>query len=189
MEKLIIVNGAQGSGKTTVTDYIRNKLNYTNLYRLSGTSDPSIQGKNKTIKMYENLLLYLKNMEGLSINLLFDQIFITEEVYDRLGKKEYSFTKEYNYFMDKLSNLNYDIYIITLYLSKEDDYIKRLDRPGKHDVKYSLYNKENSILQQKVYLEIAEEIKEKYNNINIINIDNSKEEKIVKKEIDEILNL
>ena len=188
-EKLIIVNGAQGSGKTTVTDYIRNKLNYTNLYRLSGTSDPSIQGKNKTIKMYENLLLYLKNMEGLSINLLFDQIFITEEVYDRLGKKEYSFTKEYNYFMDKLSNLNYDIYIITLYLSKEEDYIKRLDRPGKHDVKYSLYNKENSILQQKVYLEIAEEIKEKYNNINIINIDNSKEEKIVKKEIDEILNL
>lgn len=188
-EKLIIVNGAQGSGKTTVTDYIRNKLNYTNLYRLSGTSDPSIQGKNKTIKMYENLLLYLKNMEGLSINLLFDQIFITEEVYDRLGKKEYSFTKEYNYFMDKLSNLNYDIYIITLYLSKEDDYIKRLDRPGKHDVKYSLYNKENSILQQKVYLEIANEIKEKYNNINIINIDNSNEEKIVKKEIDEILNL
>ena len=91
--------------------------------------------------------------------------------------------------MDKLSNLNYDIYIITLYLSKEEDYIKRLDRPGKHDVKYSLYNKENSILQQKVYLEIAEEIKEKYNNINIINIDNSKEEKIVKKEIDEILNL
>lgn len=188
-EKLIIVNGAQGSGKTTVTDYIRNKLNYTNLYRLSGTSDPSIQGKNKTIKMYENLLLYLKNMEGLSINLLFDQIFITEEVYDRLGKKEYSFTKEYNYFMDKLSNLNYDIYIITLYLSKEDDYIRRLDRPGKHDVKYSLYNKENSILQQKVYLEIANEIKEKYNNINIINIDNSNEEKIVKKEIDEILNL
>ena len=36
---LIIMEGAQGVGKTTLTDYIRNSLPYTNLYRLSGHSD------------------------------------------------------------------------------------------------------------------------------------------------------
>ena len=43
--KIIIVEGAQGAGKTTVTDYIRYALKYTNLYRLCGTSDSSKEGK------------------------------------------------------------------------------------------------------------------------------------------------
>ena len=37
--KLIVVEGAQGAGKTTVTDYLRYSLSYTNLYILSGTED------------------------------------------------------------------------------------------------------------------------------------------------------
>ena len=40
--KLIVVEGAQGAGKTTVTDFLRHSLSYTNLYRLSGTSDITI---------------------------------------------------------------------------------------------------------------------------------------------------
>ena len=31
--KIIIVEGAQGAGKTTITDYIRHAIPYTNLYR------------------------------------------------------------------------------------------------------------------------------------------------------------
>ena len=33
-EKIIIVEGPQGAGKTTITDYLRNTLPYTNLYIL-----------------------------------------------------------------------------------------------------------------------------------------------------------
>ena len=90
--KLIVVEGAQGAGKTTITDYIRYSLSYTNLYRLSGTSDSSETGLAKSKSMYESLLNYVKTLENLSINLVFDRTFFTEENYCRLGKKEYSFT-------------------------------------------------------------------------------------------------
>ena len=54
--KIIIVEGPQGVGKTTITDYIRNTVPYTNLYRLSGTSDSTPSGKLKSKKMYEDLI-------------------------------------------------------------------------------------------------------------------------------------
>ncbi len=69
--KIIIVEGAQGVGKTTITDYIRHFLKYTNLYRLSGTSDSTEEGKIKAKEMYDILLDYMENMENKSINLLF----------------------------------------------------------------------------------------------------------------------
>ena len=34
--KIIIVEGAQGAGKTTITDYIRHAIPYTNLYKGKG---------------------------------------------------------------------------------------------------------------------------------------------------------
>lgn len=184
--KLIIVNGAQGAGKTTVTDYLRFKMSYTNLYRLCGTSDSSPSGKEKATTMYKNLLDYMERLQNMSINLLFDQIYFTEEVYDRLGFKEYSFTDEYEKLNEKLSKLDYDIYVITLYLSNTDEFNRRLARDGKHNMKYAKYNSESSINQQKVYLEIAEELK-KYPKINVINIDNCQTEAEVKNQLDEIL--
>lgn len=48
--KIIIVEGPQGVGKTTITDFIRNSIPYTNLYRLNGTSDASKTGKAKAEK-------------------------------------------------------------------------------------------------------------------------------------------
>ena len=50
--KLIVIEGAQGAGKTTITDYIRYSLSCTNLYRLSGTRDSSPTGLEKSIYMY-----------------------------------------------------------------------------------------------------------------------------------------
>lgn len=68
--KIIIVEGPQGVGKTTMTDFIRNSLSYTNLYRLCGTSDVTKTGKAKAVKMYDTLLDYIKNLENTSVNLL-----------------------------------------------------------------------------------------------------------------------
>ena len=63
--KLIVIEGAQGAGKTTITDYIRYSLSCTNLYRLSGTRDSSPTGLEKSISMYEILLDYIKKLENL----------------------------------------------------------------------------------------------------------------------------
>lgn len=186
--KLIVVEGAQGAGKTTVTDYIRNTMNYTNLYRLCGTSDTSEEGKKKTTTMYRDLIDYLEKLENCSINLLFDRTFFTEENYCRLGYKEYSFSDIYEELLEKFSKLDFKIYYVTLYLKDESEFEKRLNRKGKVELDYLKFKAENSIKQQREYLKMAGEIKEKYPQIHCMNIENTRDFEEVKKEIDTIVN-
>ena len=185
--KLIVVEGPQGAGKTTITDFLRYSLSYTNLYRLCGTSDSTPTGKKKAEDMYVDLIEYMKKMENKSINLVFDITFFTEENYCRLGKKQYSFTDVYEKLLDDFSKLDFEIYYITLYLRDEKLYNERLNREGKAAFQGSKFGAENSINQQRMYLQMAEEIKEKYPNINVINIANDRDLDEVKKEIREII--
>lgn len=185
--KLIVVEGPQGAGKTTITDFLRHSLSYTNLYRLCGTSDSTPTGKKKAEDMYVDLLEYLKKMENKSINLVFDRTFFTEENYCRLGKKQYSFTDVYEKLLEDFSKLDFEIYYITLYLSDESLYNERLNREGKAIFQGSKFEAENSINQQRMYLKMAEEIKEKYPNINVVNVANDRDLDLVKKEIREII--
>ncbi len=172
--KLIVIEGAQGAGKTTITDFLRHTLSYTNLYRLCGTSDSTPTGKKKAEEMYVHLMEYIKGLENKSINLVFDRTFFTEENYCRLGKKEYTFTDVYDKLLEDFSKLDFEIYYITLYLEDENLYNIRLDRPDKAAFKNSKFEAENSINQQRVYLEMAEEIKKKYPSIKVFNVENSK---------------
>ena len=50
--KIIVVEGPQGAGKTTITDFLRHTLPYSNLYRLSGTDDSTDAVKKKAEEMY-----------------------------------------------------------------------------------------------------------------------------------------
>ena len=185
--KLIVVEGAQGAGKTTVTDFLRYSLSYTNLYRLCGTSDSTATGKKKAEDMYVDLLEYIEKMENKSINLIFDRTFFTEENYCRLGKKEYVFTDVYEKLLENFSKLDFDIYYITLYLEDEDEYIERLKRDGKAVFKGAEFKAENSIKQQRVYLEMADEIKKNYPNINVLKLANDKDLEDTKKELRDFL--
>lgn len=186
--KIIIVEGPQGVGKTTITDFIRNSISYTNLYRLCGTHDVTKTGREKSIKMYDALMNYIEAMQNTNVNLLFDRTFFTEEIYCRLGKKEYKFTDVYDRLLEKLSKLDFDIYYITLYLENEDEYSKRLDRPDKAKMKNADFEKSSSIIQQEEYLKMSNEIKNKYKNINVVNINNSRPIEDVKKELKELLD-
>ena len=170
--KLIVVEGAQGAGKTTITDFIRHSLKYTNLYRLSGTSDSTPTGLEKSKEMYYDLLEYIKKLENKSINLLFDRTFFTEENYCRLGFKEYVFTLIYEELLEEFSKLDFEIYYITLYLKDESLYEKRLARDGKATIDYAKFGAQNSIKQQQMYLKMAEEIQNKYPNIYVLNLAN-----------------
>ena len=186
--KIIIVEGPQGVGKTTITDFIRNSISYTNLYRLCGTHDVTKTGREKSIKMYEALMDYIEKMQNTNVNLLFDRTFFTEEIYCRLGKKDYTFSDVYERLLDRLSKLDFEIYYITLYLENENEYDQRLDRPQKAKMEKAGFEKESSINQQKEYLKMADEIKQKYKNINVVNINNSRPIEEVEKQIKDLLD-
>ena len=187
--KLIVVEGAQGAGKTSITDFLRYSMPSTNLYRLSGTSDTSPTGRQKSEDMYNCLMYYIKKMENKNINLVFDRTFFTEENYCRLGLKDYKFTDIYERLLEEFSKLDFEIYYITLYLKDENLYEERLDRDGKVSYKASQYKKENSIKQQKVYLEMAEEIRKRYSKtINVLNVANDGNIMIAEEEIRKFVN-
>ena len=127
--------------------------------------------------------LVCQKLENSSINLLFDRTFFSEEIYCRLGKKEYTFTEVYNRLLDRFSKLDFEIYYITLYLQDESIYKERLNREGKSEFKTSKFGVQNSIGQQREYLKLADEIKEKYSNIKVININTDKPKEEVEKDI------
>ncbi len=171
--KIIIVEGPQGTGKTTLTDYLRTVMAGSNLYRLSGQKNKTMSGKEKSRFMYESLLEYMKKMESISMDLIFDRTFFSEEVYARLGYKEYSFTDVYQALVEKLCALDYDIYFIVLYLENVMLYRQRLARDMHHN--YQAFSVENSINQQKCYLEIAHELENTKINVYPIAMDDFEE--------------
>lgn len=185
--KIIIVEGAQGAGKTTVTDFLRYAVKYTNLYRLTGTSDSSIEGKKKATIMYDNLLNYMKTLENLSINLLFDRTFFTEEIYCRLGFKDYSFTDVYERLVEELSKMDFKIFYFTLYLKDEGQFEKRLARAGKAVPKYAKFKAESSINHKENIWKWQKKLSRSIHNINVVNIQNVETLKRLKKELIDIL--
>ena len=55
---MIIVEGPQGAGKTTFTNYLREKIPATDLYRLTGIKDKTETGYPKIRKKYLKLFYY-----------------------------------------------------------------------------------------------------------------------------------
>lgn len=162
-DTIIIVEGPQGVGKTTFTNYLREKMASTDLYRLTGIKDKTETGYPKIKKKYTKLLEYIENCED--VNMIFDRTFFSEEVYSRLGFKNYSFHEIYEELLKKLDTLNFEIYFVVLYLKDTSEFEKRIKR-DKHE--YQKFDVQSSIKQQEEYLKLADEIKKTTKNIKVI---------------------
>lgn len=178
-DTIIIVEGPQGAGKTTFTNYLREKMGGTDLYRLAGIKDKTETGLKKIETKYLKLLEYIKSCED--VNMIFDRTFFTEEIYGRLGYKPYSFTETYNMLLSKLDSLDFDIYLVVLYLENTDVFEKRIKR-DKHE--YQAFNVQSSINQQNEYLKLADEVESNTKNIKVIRF-NSDNSETFTKQIDE----
>lgn len=167
--RMIIVEGPQGTRKSTLTSYLRDNIPASNLYRLSGQRDKTESGKKLSEYMYHLQLDYLEKMSIVPMDLIFDRTFFTEEVYGRLGYKEYSFTDVYQKLVERLEKLNYEIYLSILYLENTELYLQRIKRDKHHN--YQSYSVQNSIDQQQKYLELGEELKNTSINIHELAMD------------------
>lgn len=162
---IIIIEGPQGSGKSTMTNFIRDNLPGSNLYRLSGIKDKTKTGYEKNKTMYLGLINYMEALEETELNLIFDRTFFTEQVYAKLGYKDYSFDDVYKRLLRKLSDLDFNIYFVVLYLKDTNIYEQRIVRQHHQ---YQAFSKENSINQQNEYLSLIDNIK--YKSIHKIKI-------------------
>lgn len=151
--KCIIIEGPQGCGKTTLANYLRENIESSNLYRLTGNKDKTITGKEKSVRMYKALLEYMKAVQYSDVNLIFDRTFFSEQVYANLGYKEYSYDDAFQELVAELISLDYDIHYIALHLEDVQIYEQRLKRVHHN---YQAFSLENSVNQQKEYAKIAD---------------------------------
>lgn len=172
---IIIVEGPQGVGKTTFTNYLREHMSATDLYRLSGIKDRDETGLAKIKLKYEKLIEYMENCTD--INMIFDRTFFTNEIYSRLGYQKYSFGPTYRALLSQLDNMKnaeaYDIYLVITYLENEALYESRIKR-DKHS--YQKFDVESSIIQQREYLKMADEVEKETKNIKVIRFANDTKE-------------
>lgn len=162
---IIIIEGPQGVGKSTMANFLRDNLASSNLYRLTGIKDKTKTGYDKNKRMYLNLLNYMEELEDTELNLIFDRTFFTEQVYCLLGFKDYKFDDVYERLVQKLNALDFNIYYVVLYLNDTSIYEKRLKRQHHQ---YQAFSIESSVNQQNTYLKLADNLKEA--NINVLKI-------------------
>ena len=171
---IIIAEGPQGVGKTTVTNYLREHIAATDLYRLSGIKDKTESGKEKIKLKYNKLIDYIENC--CDINMIFDRTFFTNQIYSRLGYQKYDFTDVYEHLLNRLDNMkniqNYDVYLMMLYLKDENLYTQRIKR-DKHQ--YQKFETESRKMQQREYLKMADEVEKSTKNIKVIKFENDNE--------------
>lgn len=162
---IIIIEGPQGVGKSTMANFLRDNLASSNLYRLTGIKDKTKTGYDKNKRMYLNLLNYMEELEDTELNLIFDRTFFTEQVYCILGFKDYKFDDVYERLVQKLNALDFNIYYVVLYLEDTSIYERRLKRQHHQ---YQAFSIESSVNQQNTYLKLADNLKA--TNINILKI-------------------
>lgn len=170
---VVIVEGAQGTGKSTISTILREQMPYTNLLRLSGTKDKTVTGRKKVYNARISELDMIRNSRGCDINFILDRSHISEAVYCSLGYKDYTFeeeSKNLNSLLDDLTNY-YDIYVLILTAYPHDfSFRLRRDKPEFLNLQF---NTQNSINQQEAYLREMERLERTYPAINCYEIPTS----------------
>jgi thymidylate kinase len=157
--RLIIVEGAQGVGKGTITNLLREQMPYTNLYRLSGIKDKSEKACEKIYNIHKAVLVGVFETAECKINYILDRSFMSEKVYCNLDYKPYSFENE----SGELTNLLYfigkefDVQFIVL-TADAQSFAERLkrDKPTYTDLSFTV---QNSLNQQEEYLKEMNRLK------------------------------
>lgn len=152
---LIIVEGPQGSGKSTVTNLLREKIKSVNLIRMSGVEDKTTTGKEKSLKVHLETLKMIKKTNKCNINYVLDRSFVSELVFAHLGTKKYEIyaedVMEIGKEIEKLKKKYNLLYII---LSAPKDVID--ERLKRDKAVYESFSAKNSERQLEEYREVSE---------------------------------
>lgn len=177
--KIKIVEGAQGSGKTSIINRCYGIMPNRMLFHLSGLRKTANE-KVDVVKHYMNMLEFFKKEKSFEYTLLLDRSFVSEAVMSKLYKG-YDIDKEFDIFMHYLNDNGIEASFFFI-VTNPDSFRLRLlreEKAGYHDVEY---NVENSIKQQLLF----EKYYEKINDYNFSHIKAKRCENIERGDIDRI---
>ena len=152
-QKLILVHGGQGCGKSSITNALREKMTHTTLMRLAGVPKQE-EACLYSLKYHMSMLEAVNQSYGSGMNFVFDRSYLCERVYAKMGFKDHSFEKETQILQQGICELatRYDIYFVLLTASEETLH-QRLNREGKPQFEEVVFSAKNSINQQEAYLD------------------------------------
>lgn len=173
--KLILIEAPQGGGKSSSCRLLREKMPNTTLLSLSSIEDDTAFN---TYLYHSGILSMLQDLSNLGSSFVLDRSFLSNYVYYKLGFKKYDWEQEYDWLCRKLKLLEeyFDVSIFILATSKEE-YERRLNKRDKYE--YIKMSSENSMKQQREYLDLFFDLKDKGFNIHVINNTNTSKEQTV----------
>ena len=163
--KLLIIEGSIGSGKSTIARLLRENMGHTTLLSLSSIKNDS-EITNFLYHSYIFNLIYDSLLT--ESNFILERSFISNEVYARMGHKDYNNTESYESLIKRLQFLSryMDIKIFILATTKQE-FEKRLGKRNKFELIDHTTNE--AIKQQRTYLEIGDELRNAGLEVHTIN--------------------
>ncbi|MFS1518612.1 hypothetical protein V1503_19425 [Bacillus sp. SCS-151] len=159
MFKLIILEGARGTGKSTIAFKLRQILKNSTLINFTGFDDDNVEGLDKIKNYYHSWLDLFRKFKWNVPNqiIICDRFFPSEMVYSFLYKS-YDFDKEFLDFTNILPTLADEIYLLNFLIEDEKELNNRLirDKVPFGKVKESV---SETLKQQSTYKNVFEKMR------------------------------
>ncbi|PAD70571.1 hypothetical protein CHH83_01850 [Bacillus sp. 7586-K] len=193
MSKLIILEGARGTGKSTISFKLRQQIKHSTLINFTGFHDDGEKGLRKISNYYQNWFTFFRNLR---VNIedyiiICDRFFPSEMVFSSLYK-DYDFTSEYKMLCKLLPTLAEEIILLNFSINNEKQLKERLIRD-----KIPFSNVDESVAEtlkqqdeyERAIKQLRDEIKwDKDSSVKIFNIDTtSKSINEIEKEVKSLL--
>lgn len=174
--EITIIEGARGTGKSTLAFKLRQMTPETTLINFTGFHTDGEKGLSKVAEYYNNWMNFFRNMKKHDSKFIFDRFYFSESVYSRLYKN-YNFAPTYrglNKMLEYMSTSGVKINIIFLTVNDENVLKQRLIREKVPFGKAEETVKE-SLLQQEAYRNLFVNFGINYSNenLNVYTIDTS----------------
>ncbi|MCA1027037.1 hypothetical protein LCM23_13125 [Cytobacillus kochii] len=157
MSKIIILEGARGTGKSSVSFQLRQHLPHSTLINFTGFNESGEEGLNKITTYYDSWLELFRQMKsGIKDQVIIcDRFFFSERVYSALYK-DYDFSKIFKIYSMLLPTLADELFIYNFTIHDEKELTKRLqrDKIPFSSIKESV---EETLKQQKEYKKCFDE--------------------------------
>lgn len=174
--QITILEGARGTGKSTLAFKLRQRTPETTLINFTGFHTNDKAGLDKVVFYYNAWIEFFKKLNMHDSKFILDRFYFSEQVYSQLYKA-YNFKENYKNLLNDLENLSeigIDIEIIYLTINNEDELRKRLARD-----KIPFGKAEESVIetlkQQELYTKMFNAVKYNHTNkrLKIFEIDTS----------------
>lgn len=183
----IVVEGARGLGKSSITRYLRDKTTNSTLINYTGFNEKGEHGKAKVSNYYKNWKDFFWQSQGWGFTFIHDRYFFSEFVYSKLYK-DYDFESEYLKLVKAIPQTYDKLDLFVLWTDSVEELERNLNRDKVQLFGEVSESTKESLKQQISYLNMAIELKSRNIpnlKVHIINVARKSVEQIG----DEILRL